>query len=182
MAGTPARLTWGAFALAGCIIGWLWYQWEGIPHWLDMTVGMMTFANLGMVVGWWADLGFGPATHCPRCCSSMYSIGMWEGMLFLGNLAMVIGLRRPLPEECASICRRGMFGGGNLGMITGMFAAGNLATLERFSVAGHLLAMSIGMVAGMVVGHLLTVQILLHGFVRGPVLTTEDRKREISNL
>src|SRR5262249_17745485 len=52
------------FAIAACAVGWLWYQWERIPHWLDMTVGMITFANLGMLLGWWVDLGFGPSEAC----------------------------------------------------------------------------------------------------------------------
>jgi heavy metal translocating P-type ATPase len=181
-AGSPARTTWAAFAVAGCCIGWLWYQWEGIPHWLDMTVGMLTFANLGMVVGWWFDLGFGPATHCSRCCGSIDSIGMWVGMLFLGNLAMAIGLRRPLPAECAAICQRAMFGGGNLGMIFGMLAAGQLATLQCFSAAGHLLAMSLGMAAGMLAGHFLTQLILRQGLSKIPVLEAKIAIDEITSL
>jgi len=180
--GSPARLTWAAFAVAGCSIGWLWYQWEAIPHWLDMTVGMMTLGNLGMVVGWWADFGFGPATHCPRGCCLMHGVGMWGGMLLLGNLAMVIGLRRPLPEECATTCQLAMFGGGNLGMIFGMLAAGHLATLQRFTAVGHLLAMSTGMSAGMLAGHFLTQQVLRQGFSRIPVLEAKIAIDEITSL
>jgi hypothetical protein len=164
LSGTPARWTWAGFAVAGCAVGWLWCQWEQIPHWLDMTIGMITFANLGMLVGWWADLGYGPAQSCfCGCHDPLHGMGMWAGMLLLGNLAMALGLRRPLPPESAAACRGAMFGGGNVGMIVGMFAAGSLPGLQQLSAAGHLLAMSLGMTVGMLAGHLLALQFIRPG-------------------
>jgi heavy metal translocating P-type ATPase len=161
LAGTPAHWVAAAFAIAGCSLSWLWYQWDRIPHWLDMTIGMMTFANLGMIFGWWADLGFGPAKTCSCGCSgSLLGIGMWVGMLLLGNLAMALGLRRPLDPESASSCRRAMFTGGNIGMILGMFATGSQIGPQQFGPAAHMIAMSLGMMVGMVFGHFLVFQFM----------------------
>jgi heavy metal translocating P-type ATPase len=161
LAGTPAHWVAAAFAIAGCSLGWLWYQWDRIPHWLDMTIGMVTFANLGMIFGWWADLGFGPAQTCSCCCSgSLSGVGMWAGMLLLGNLAMALGLRRPLDPESAASCRWAMFTGGNIGMILGMFATGRQMGPQEFGPAAHMIAMSLGMTVGMVVGHFLVFQFM----------------------
>jgi hypothetical protein len=157
----PAHWVVAGFAVAGCGVGWLWYQWEQIPHWLDMTVGMTTLANLGMLLGWWADLGFGPAKFCScGCGGAPFGIGMWAGMLLFGNLGMALGLRRPLDPDGATRCRWAMFGGGNLGMILGMCAAGSQLGPQAIGAAGHLLAMVLGMTIGMLAGHFLAIQIL----------------------
>jgi heavy metal translocating P-type ATPase len=167
LSGPTARWTLALFTIAGCGLGWLWHQWERIPHGLDMTVGMLTFGNLGMLFGWWADLGFGPATSCCcGCTTPLQGIGMWLGMLLLGNSAMAIGLRRAPETDNAAACRWAMFGGGNLGMIVGMFAAGYIVDPYRFGVAGHLLAMSAGMTAGMLAGHLMTLRLFSVHLVR----------------
>src|SRR5262249_5591917 len=106
------------FATACCGDSWLWYQCARFPHWPAMTVSMITFANLGMLLGWWADVGFGPSQSCSCCCGgTAFGIGMWAGMLLFGNLGMALGLRRPLDPDSATPCRWAMFGGGNLGMI-----------------------------------------------------------------
>jgi hypothetical protein len=157
LAETHAHWTLAAFVILGCAVGWLWHQWEAIPHSLDMTIGMATFANLGMMLGWWADLGFGPAKSCAcGCGATPHGIGMWIGMLCLGNLIMAFGMRRPLASESATLCRWAMFGGGNIGMIFGMLAAGNQFSPQQYGPAGHLLAMSVGMTVGMLAGHFLT--------------------------
>jgi hypothetical protein len=166
-AETRAHWTLAAFVIAGCAVGWLWYRWERIPHWLDMTIGMLTFANLGRLFGWWADLGFGPAKSC--CCghaTSLYGIGMWTGMLVLGNLAMALGLRRPLQPQSAKACRWAMFGGGNVGMVFGMFLAGSYFSGQQHGVGGHLFAMSVGMIVGMLSGHVLVLHFLRLGLPR----------------
>jgi heavy metal translocating P-type ATPase len=156
LADPAARWTMAAFMIAGCGLGWLWLRWGQMPPWLDMTVGMLTLGNLGMLFGWWADLGFAPAVavtcHC-GCKSPLGGVGMWTGMLLLGNLAMAFCLR------CgAGLCRWAMFVGGNLGMIVGMFAAGKLAGPQWVGAGGHLLAMSVGMIVGMLAGHFLALR------------------------
>jgi heavy metal translocating P-type ATPase len=181
LAGTPAHWVAAAFAIAGCSLGWLWYQWDRIPHWLDMTIGMMAFANLGMILGWWADLGFGPAKTCSCGCSgSLLGIGMWAGMLLLGNLAMALGLRRPLDPESAASCRWAMFTGGNIGMILGMFATGSEIGPQEFGPVAHIIAMSMGMTVGMVAGHFLVLQFMQwrprrNSFGRAPWRTIRPR-------
>jgi hypothetical protein len=167
---TPAQWVAAGFAIAGCCVGWLWYQWEQIPHWLDMSIGMATFANLGMLVGWWADLGFGPAGVCSCGCKDpLVGIGMWAGMLLFGNLAMALGLRRPIGLESATACRWAMFGGGNVGMILGMVAAGSLFGPQSIGIAGHMLAMSIGMCIGMLAGHWFVLRFLQAGRPTVPI-------------
>ena len=139
-------------------MAWLWYQWERIPHWADMTVGMLSLGNLGMLFGCWADQSLGPATTCScGCTAGLQGIGMWLGMLLFGNLAMTCCLRQ---TESATACRWAMFGGGNLGMIVGMLAAGSAFDPVRCGVAEHLLAMSAGMVAGMLAGHFLALAVI----------------------
>jgi heavy metal translocating P-type ATPase len=170
LAQTPAQWVIAGFAIAGCGVAWLWYQWERIPHWLDMTLGMLTFANLGMFFGWWADLGFGPAKTCScGCTGSLLDIGMWAGMVLLGNLGMALGLRRPIDSEIAATCRWAMFGGGNVGMILGMFAAGIQVGPQPFGLVFHTIAMSAGMTIGMLAGHFLVLQFLLRGSSVVPV-------------
>ena len=35
--------------------------WRRFPAWADMTLAMVSVGGFGMVLGWWADLGFQPA-------------------------------------------------------------------------------------------------------------------------
>jgi heavy metal translocating P-type ATPase len=158
LSGPTARWAVAGFTIAGCTMAWLWYQWERIPHWADMTVAMLSLGNLGMLFGCWADQGFGPATACScGCTAGSQGIGMWLGMLLFGNLAMTWCLRH---VEKARACRWAMFGGGNLGMIVGMLGAGSAFDPVRFGAAGHLLEMSAGMVAGMLAGHYLALAVI----------------------
>jgi soluble P-type ATPase len=176
LSGPTARWTLAGFTIAGCGLAWLWYQWERIPHWLDMTVGMLTLGNFGMLFGWWADLGFAPAVSgCCSCTTPLQGIGMWLGMLLLGNLAMALGLRHAPEVEKATACRWAMIGGGNLGMIVGMFAAGCSVDPHRFGAVGHLLAMSAGMTVGMLAGHFLTLLLFSRGLGVPPHLGAPTR-------
>src|SRR5262249_36757423 len=87
-----ARWTVAGFAIAGWGLGWIWYHWDRIPHWFDMSVGMLTLGNFGMLAGCWADRGFTPvkAVTCNCGCSTpLTGFGMWSGMLLFGNLAMM---------------------------------------------------------------------------------------------
>jgi heavy metal translocating P-type ATPase len=127
-----------AFAVAGVVVGLVWYRWKSIPHWFDMAVGMLTVGNLGMLLGWYADNGL-------RACHCASAVWMWVGMLAFANVAMAWMGRRPLPPGDHA---RAMFTGGNVGMVGGMVAGGAAFT----TVAGHFAGMTVGMVGGMLVG------------------------------
>jgi hypothetical protein len=124
----------------------------------DMTVGMLSLGNFGMLLGCWADQGFGPAITCSCGCTAGFpGIGMWLGMLLFGNLGMALCVRQ---TQSAAACRWAMFGGGNLGMIVGMLGTGCAVDSARFGAAGHVLAMSAGMVAGMLAGRFLALAVI----------------------
>ncbi|HVK12227.1 MAG TPA: cation-translocating P-type ATPase [Gemmataceae bacterium] len=138
----------------GSAIGWS--RWRMIPHAADMAYGMLTLGNLGMILGWWADHGFGPLTVGTCDCAAAVFEGvwrpwMWVGMFAFANLGMALGARRPHGDPWA------MYVGGNVGMAVGMALGGwAAAQVEADSVqmAGtvSLVGMTIGMVAGMLVG------------------------------
>jgi hypothetical protein len=147
----------GGFALAGGVLAYLWYRWASVPHALDMAFGMLTLGNLGMLLGWWADLGFAPVV-CAQCCSCADPLarpGMWAGMLLAANAAMLFLARRPAPRGGDHIVA--MYTGGNLGMLAGMWAGGAAAAgLAPADLAGgfvlHFAGMTAGMLAGMFAG------------------------------
>jgi heavy metal translocating P-type ATPase len=151
----------GGFAVVGLGVGYLWYRWAAMPHALDMCVGMVTFGNLGMLLGWWVDNGFSPLTNggCSHCVEmiqqGILQPWMWLGMLVGANAAMV-WFRR-----CASFPSRNhsiaMFTGGNFGMIVGMLAGGWSAIQisagsVTFAACLSFSGMTLGMVAGMLLG------------------------------
>ena len=136
----------------GLAIGCLWFRWSNIPHWLDMTIGMLTLGNLGMLLGWWADNGFSrlPADCC-ECAKALHD-GIFKpwmpiAMLVFASLAMFFLLRRR-PSE-TRWCKLSMFGGGNLGMVVGMLLGGRLSALiETDSVSVASLLSFLGMTVG----------------------------------
>jgi heavy metal translocating P-type ATPase len=156
-----ASLFVGVFACVGLGLGYLWHRWAMIPHALDMCVGMLTFGNLGMLIGWWADNGFAALTDggCSYCIEMMrqgiLKPWMWLGMLAGANVAMVWFRRcSSFPSRSHSIA---MFTGGNLGMLAGMLVGGwfaaQIATASVSFAAGLSYAgMTVGMVAGMLFG------------------------------
>ena len=143
------------FAIVGMLLALVWRRWATIPHTLDMVLGMLTLGNLGMLLGWWADLGFAPA-HCLHCCSCTDPLakpGMWLGMLLFANVAMFALGRSSFPRSHGMA----MLTGGNVGMLAGMFAGGAMvAEGEWGSLATqlvlHFVGMTLGMLAGMLMG------------------------------
>jgi heavy metal translocating P-type ATPase len=145
-----------AFAAVGVSSAVVWARWRSIPHAVDMAYGMLTLGNLGMVLGWWADQGFGPLVVGTCDCAAAVFEGvwrpwMWVGMFAFANLGMALCSRRPHGDPWA------MYVGGNIGMAVGMafggWAAAQVST-DSVRVAGglSLIGMTAGMVAGMVVG------------------------------
>lgn len=147
----------GGFAIVGVGVAWVWYRRPDISHHIDMCVGMLTLGNLGMLVGWWADAGFGPLAD--GCCHCVYGgLGrpwMWVGMLVGANAAMRWLGRRPPPADGVHV--PAMYTGGNVGMVVGMvaggWAAGQVVTESVPLAAGLAFAgMTAGMIGGMLVG------------------------------
>jgi len=155
-----APFVMGTFAALGLGLGYLWRCWAAVPHAIDMCFGMLTFGNLGMLLGWWADNGFNPLTGggCPHCVALMregvMQPWMWIGMLLGANTAMVWFRRcTAFPNRSHSIA---MFTGGNLGMLVGMLAGGwCVALISTDSAALAVWLSFFGMTVGMMVGMLL---------------------------
>ncbi len=173
------------YAFVSMVLAQRWVRWAAIPHGLDMCFGMLTFGNLGMFLGWWADNGFA-AVHCLACCSCGDPAGrpwMWLGMLAFANFAMLALGRRPLPTTGDH--RFAMFTGGNLGMVLGMFVGGVAAEqlqLQSLTSAtlGHAVGMTLGMLAGMLFGTRIVEEIYggLRRVHRSRILTREIVDRE----
>ncbi|MCS6866839.1 MAG: cation-translocating P-type ATPase [Gemmataceae bacterium] len=155
----------------GCLgVAWT-YAWQRFtwPHTLDMCGGMLTFGNLGMLLGWWVDNGLTPlADHgCCQCVEAMRAgvmkPWMWVGMLVLANIAMRWLGQGAIPNRRHQWA---MFTGGNLGMVFGMLAGGQwsmpFATPHlTVAVLASFLGMTAGMLAGMVVGTWFTERLLV---------------------
>lgn len=162
---TTLSVLFVAFAFVGIVASYVWLRLSNLPHWLDMSIGMVTLGNLGMLVGWWIDNGFVRLhdSSCFACVEAMragqFKPWMLLGMLAGSNIAMLTLGRRSARKTTA--CRTAMFTGGNLGMILGMAAGGwaasgvetSLVTSAFFlSVQG----MTVGMIAGMIIGAAVT--------------------------
>jgi len=156
-----ATLVVGTFAAIGLALGYLWHRWSMMPHALDMCVGMLTFGNLGMLSGWWADNGFAslPDGGCSHCIAAMQQgtlqPWMWLGMLAGANAAMMWFMRcASLPSRSHSLA---MYTGGNFGMLVGMLAGGWCAAQISmdsvpFAVGVNFAGMTAGMIVGMLLG------------------------------
>lgn len=153
-------------AVVGTVHSVIWLKWETIPHSLDMTFGMLTLGNLGMVLGWYADNKFAPLQDvccCEGTRNAFRSPWMSAGMLACGAMAMTWLGRRPHPE--IRWCKTVMFTGGSLGMLAGMMAGGQAAAGlgvqgMRAEAIAHFLGMTFGMIAGMLMG-----MALMHGAI-----------------
>lgn len=161
-------VTFVAFAGAGGTLAWMWHRWRDQPHWFDMAIGMLTFGNFGMFLGWLADNRFRPLEVADCCACAEVLQGnfatpwMWLGMLAFANVAMSF----PRQRDHVGHSRFAMFTGGNLGMIFGMVVGGRLAGgFEVASVAGsfviHAFGMTVGMIVGMIAMSELTQRLLL---------------------
>ena len=148
------------------------FAWSGSPkrsRAASMLVGMISFGNFGMLLGWWFDAGFRPVLRC-GCgfdpSSFVHSAGMWLGMLIGCNLATAWMGRGDAPSGLKWI--ELIFS--NIGMIVGMALGGALVDrrlgsgMPALTVFVGFGAMTSGMVLGMWIGHHLAC--LLKPFLR----------------
>ena len=151
-----------AFALVGIALAIAWRRYD-LSHSVDMCFGMLTFGNLGMLLGWWADNGFAPLA-CAHCvCADLRAPWMWLGMLLFANVAMKWFARSPAPGGCHSLA---MYTSGNVGMVFGMIAGGWVAKQAAISdvalaLGASFAAMTVGMLAGMLAGTWLAERLLV---------------------
>lgn len=155
------------FAVIGIASAIYWSRAKTLIHSFDMTYGMLTLGNLGMILGWYADAGFAPLSRGDCECAEAIFNGvlkpwMWLGMWVGSTVAMLALERTP---HGSPTHRWSMLTGGNLGMGIGMLLGGWLAA--RVSVGtisagamGSLAGMTIGMIMGMFAGTALTEQSL----------------------
>ncbi len=151
------------------VAGWasfeLWRQRRLIHHRVDMAIIMVSFGGLGMLIGSWADAGFG--TLAGSCCaghgggSMLRPIFTWmTGLMLAGAIPPAV-----LWTRCAEMARHSrrrwwavhIFGNG--GMIWGMILCGRLLGARLglalgAPAAGAQVAMVAGMVAGMILAEL----------------------------
>ncbi len=138
-----------------------------------MTFAMLGPGNWGMILGWWADAGFGPVTPgCPHCqtaatfaLSGLFTMPWMNlGMVLLGLLPMVLGLGDILrASSVAGVAkldvkvRLGRFSlallsgaGMLLGMSFGSFVAMKLVgTVHPQQFLISFIGMTVGMLLGM---------------------------------
>jgi heavy metal translocating P-type ATPase len=153
--------------LAFAATAWLALKnWHRFPPWLDMTFAMVTLGGLGMNFGWWADLGFKPVMAggpiCPCSGQTLYgptTLLTWmnAGMLLLGVPAMFLARRTREPFVWRRWCCGGMIVLGVPGMIIGMMAGSVLAhqLTVNWSLPTRVVADYLLMMAGMCAGMLI---------------------------
>jgi heavy metal translocating P-type ATPase len=158
-----------AFLALGVAIAFVWLQWSEMPHWLDMTIGMLTLGNLGMLLGWWIDNDFMALAGPSGCeCGGKLAQGILKpwmsiGMLIFANTAMIYFVRGL--HTATSGRKISMFAGGNAGMVAGMLLGGWLGTnvvTNSITAAAFIsfAGMTVGMVAGMLLGSELTYRLI----------------------
>ena len=123
-----------------------------------MLFAMLGLGNWGMILGWWADAGFGPVVAaCPHC--AQHGASLWSltampwmnlGMLLFGLPPMLTGPGHWRPRLILGFCSAlGMMWGMSLGGHAALQALGPaLAQPFLLSFAG----MTLGMLAGMLLG------------------------------
>lgn len=127
-----------------------------------MTLAMLGPGNLGMLLGWWVDAGFGPVMRegvC-LCCQSHHYFELGQGVPWMHVGMLAAGL----PAMWGSLPRwRGWLGRvpaavlASVGMLVGMNWGGDVVL--QWAGPGHPLqflaawsGMSVGMLAGMGLG------------------------------
>ncbi len=125
------------------------YRWRGLAE-------MFAFGNLGMLLGWWADVGFGPIVRdgvCLCCCTKAGAgFGLWQYVNWM-NFGMLLG-SLPMWPRRGDWRALGHFGAMLGGMFGAMLAAehflSKLVVVDPirhfyFAAAALAVAMSLGM-------------------------------------
>lgn len=148
---------------------------ETASHLLRMTIAMLGWGNWGMLLGWWADGGFGPL-HA--CCVSSAGLGFdfwgFTDMPWMNAGMLILGLPPMLRGPAKSFRGVGRFGYGLLasaGMVWGMSYGAHvfMKWLGPWIAQPFLLAFA-GMTAGMLLGMFLACE-----FARAIALAVRTR-------
>ncbi len=142
-------------AAVGATVRLAWRVRAQLDHHVDMALVMLAFGGLGMIVGWWIDMGLGLHPY-PSVWSAVFSL--MTGLMLAAAVPPAFMLTR-----CAELARRSRVRWvvthvvGNLAMVAGMIAGGRgfgaaLGGLIGSRLVGGHLAMVIGMVVGMEAG------------------------------
>lgn len=77
-------------------------EWARVAR---MTFAMLSFGNLGMLVGWWADAGFAPVVMgCPACHAANFSLVAFVNMPWMNAGMLLLGLP-PMVFDAADLKR-----------------------------------------------------------------------------
>jgi P-type Cu+ transporter len=127
-------------------------------HWIRMAFAMLGWGNGGMLLGWWADSGFGPFQACCLTAAGLdYDFWSFLSMPWMNAGMLLFGLPPMLTGPAKNYRGVGRFGYGLLaaaGMIWGMALGGHalLKWLGPWTTQKAFLAfigMTIGMLGGM---------------------------------
>jgi hypothetical protein len=152
-------LAWVFFM--GVALGLAWLQTRPFTpesrHWRLMTLAMLGPGSWGMILGWWADMGFAAYHPLASCCSQadgwwwkpfVAMPWMYSGMLLLGIPPMLGG---PVPPRGLTRLSMGLLS--SIGMVWGM-AFGNRLALQWLQpqASNQFLVSFAGMTVGMLLG------------------------------
>ena len=164
LSGRPAIQVLAVTAALALVTHEAWRFRMRLNHRVDMLLVMGAFGGLGMIIGWWIDLGFEPKPA--NACSGCYASGPWWTGAFTWMTALMLVAAIPpgvLWTRCASLAtgnwRRWISTHviGNVVMVVGMLLVGRwlgspLAALMGSVPVAHHTAMMLGMLGGMEIG------------------------------
>ena len=157
LGATAATLTWAMMLGMGTFIMGFRPRNSGRAGAAHMIVAMLGPGNWGMILGWWADAGFGPVGMCCQHCTTQ-GFNLWNiaGMPWMNLGMLLFGLPPMLAGPANPRFGPGRFSTGFLsaaGMILGM-NFGNFVFLKWFGpmVAESFLVSFYGMTTGMLLG------------------------------
>ena len=157
LGATAAGLTWAVMLGLGIFIVCFRPCKPGQASAAHMIFAMLGPGNWGMILGWWADAGFGPVGMCCQHCAGQgFGLGSIAGMPWMNLGMLLFGLPPMLAGPANSRFGAGRFSAGFLsaaGMILGM-SFGNFVFLKWFGsmVAESFLISFTGMTTGMLLG------------------------------
>ena len=154
-----------------------------VRRYAQMTFAMLGAGNWGMLLGWWAETGFGPFSPMATCCchqaeAPLASVGihipwMYVGMVLFGTPPMLrneyLGASAWLRWSLGTLSAVGMV----LGMLAGASVADRLNPSDTSSAFLVLLScMTVGMLLGMFfcceLGRVLALRMRYGGAVTQP--------------